>query len=72
MKLTPKPGEVCVVDEIPACNFCGAAGGRYDFRTGHGSRWANGCESCWREHAAEPRLGVGYGQIWITRDEVAS
>jgi len=70
MKYTPKAGEVVVVDAIPTCNICGAVEGRYDFQTTSG-RWANGCESCWREHAAEPRLGVGYGQIWITRDEVA-
>lgn len=71
MSIIPRAGEVVVVDAIPACQICGAAEGRYDFRTIHGP-WANGCEECWLLLAATPRLGDGFGQYWITRDEVAS
>lgn len=70
-KDTPKRGEVVVVSEIPACNFCSdGAPGPYDFATRMGP-WANGCERHWQELRAAPRLGTGAGQLWITQDQVA-
>ncbi len=63
----PKPGEVVEVESIPACDFCGdGTPGPYDFRTKLGP-WANGCERHWIEMRAEPGLGVGIAQLWITR-----
>jgi hypothetical protein len=66
---TPKRGEIVVVDEIPACNFCqNGTPGPYDFATVFGS-WANGCELHWLQYRVGP-LGVGSGQLWITPDQV--
>lgn len=71
MKYQPKRGEICVVPEIPACDFCAdGEPGPYDFATKMGP-WANGCEEHWRLYAASPVLGVGSGQLWITEDQVA-
>jgi hypothetical protein len=67
---TPKRGEIVVVSEIPPCYFCNdGTPGPYDFRTAMGP-WANGCESCWHQFAAAAILGEGYGQLWITADQV--
>lgn len=64
-KITPVPGELCVVPEIPACNFCkDGTPGEYDFKTVYGP-WAHGCETHWQEHRAYPTLGVGKGQKWV-------
>ena len=68
-KIRPMPGFVVVVPEIPQCNFCGEPG-RYDFATRMGP-WAHGCEVHWRKHRANTTLGVGKGQMWITKDEAA-
>jgi len=67
---TPKRGEVVVVADIPACNFCqDGTPGPYDFATVMGP-WANGCERHWLAFRRGP-LGEGSGQRWITPDEVA-
>jgi hypothetical protein len=67
----PKRGEVCVVASIPSCNFCkDGTPGPYDFATVMGP-WANGCERHWKQYRANPKLGVGSGQLWITEDQVA-
>ncbi len=66
---TPEPGKVVEVTAIPACNFCtDGTPGPYDFRTKMGP-WANGCEAHYQEHRAHPHLGVGHGQLWITKEE---
>jgi hypothetical protein len=74
MKHTPKRGEVVLVSEIPLCNFCDQEGeptlGPYDFRTRFGA-WANGCEAHWGLYRAEPGLGEGRAQLWVTEDQVA-
>lgn len=67
----PEPGKVVVVGSIPDCNFCqDGTPGPYDFKTTLGP-WANGCEAHWKEHRASGSLGVGQGQLWITKDQVA-
>ncbi len=65
----PEPGKVVEVTHIPDCDFCSDGTlGPYDFRTKMGP-WANGCENHWKEHRAHPLLGVGHGQLWITKGE---
>lgn len=68
-KYTPEPGEIVVVSEIPKCNFCDELG-PYDFPTRLGP-WANGCETHWKQYRVSPSLGVGKGQLWITKEQVA-
>lgn len=74
--MEPEKGKVVVVDMIPACYFCGLEGnadvdGPYDFKTRMGP-WASGCERHWRAYRAVPALGVGAGQLWITKDQVTA
>ena len=61
----PIPGVLCVVDQIPECNWCESPG-PYDFATAQGP-WANGCEHHWLIFRASPELGVGKGQFWMVK-----
>jgi hypothetical protein len=61
-----KQGEVCLVTEIPKCDFCSDRG-PYDFKTRMGP-WAHGCNAHWREFRANPGFGVGKAQLWITEE----
>ena len=69
-KIKPEKGKVVVVSSIPQCNFCEKPG-MYDFKTVMGP-WANGCYEHYRQYAQHPTLGVGMGQLWITKDQVAT
>jgi hypothetical protein len=73
--MNPEKGKVVVVATIPSCYFCELEGrdvpGPYDFATRMGP-WANGCERHWRAYRARPALGVGAGQLWITKDQVTA
>lgn len=65
------PHEIILVSSIPPCNFCtDGTPGPYDFATYMGP-WANGCERHWQQYAAISKLGTGYGQLWVTEDQVA-
>jgi hypothetical protein len=66
--LRVQPGLVCVVAEVPVCNFC-TADGHFDFATTFGS-WANGCLRHYLMHRASTKLGVGSAQLWINESQV--
>lgn len=66
-KALPIPGVLCIVDELPGCDFCAdGTEGPYDFRTKEGY-WAHGCEYHWMANRASKDLGVGNGQYWMVR-----
>jgi len=67
------PGFLCIVDEMPDCEFCWIENGHisegnYDFLV-RGGGWAKGCEQHWLMYRAYPELGVGKGQYWLARKE---
>ena len=63
-----------VVEKLPCCDFCQQEGierpARYDFRTIHGTAWANGCAAHYEQHRAHEGLGEGQGQYLMRRDEM--
>ena len=62
----PIPGEICVVTELPCCDFCNDGTlARYDFKTKHGP-WAFGCSSHYLRHRLYDELGLGKAQLWVT------
>lgn len=59
----------CVLTVLPQCHFCKEVA-RYDFRLKHGDFWAFGCEKHWREYRSSEGLGLGEGQLLLSRSEV--
>lgn len=73
-KYKPKAGQIVVVPSIPLCDFCDQGIGEptpgpYDFATRMGP-WGHGCKMHWELYRANPSLGTGSGQLWITEDQI--
>lgn len=65
-KLHPTPGHVVELDELPACDMCGAVA-VWDAPTTMGP-WAYMCRRCAAELALHyPKTGVGIGQRLVAR-----
>lgn len=65
------PHEVLLVESIPNCNFCDdGTPGPYDFVTTIGP-WANGCEKHYKEYRLYADLGMGKGQLYVTKDQLS-
>lgn len=69
--MRPEKGKCVVVERIPDCDFCmDGTPGPYDFATKMGP-WAHGCDEHWERYRVGP-LGVGSGQLWITKEDVTA
>lgn len=68
-KAKASSGNICVVDEIPKCDFCDMPG-HWDFGTKFGP-WAHGCNKHFVEHRRASGTGVGKAQLWVTDDDQA-
>lgn len=67
-KLTPRPGHVVEMAEMPVCNFCGSTAA-WDAPTIYGP-WAYLCDECEQRYRHHPGMtGVGIGQRLIPREE---
>lgn len=70
--LTPRPGHVVAVDEIPDCDYCGQCEADWDVPTVYGP-WANLCDRCAFTIARHPgKTGVGIGQRLVLREEAGT